>query len=120
MPAAAKAKETVFTITRVFDAPRDLVWKAHTELEHLKHWWGPKGFTWAGGRLDLRPNGVFHYGLKSADGGTMWGKLTYREIVAPRRLVLIVSFSDEKEGVTRHPMSAAWPLETLSTSTFAE
>jgi uncharacterized protein YndB with AHSA1/START domain len=48
------------------------------------------------------------------------GKFVYREIVAPERLVFIVSFSDEKGGVTRHPWNASWPLETLSTVTFEE
>ena len=109
-----------FVITRVFDAPRELVWKAHTECEHLMHWWGPKGFTMRSCKLDLRPGGIFHYRLRSPDGRDMWGKFIYREIVAPERLVFIVSFSDEQEGVTRHPMSPAWPLETLSTMTFAE
>ena len=50
-----------FVISRVFDAPRDLVWKAHSELEGLKQWWGPKGFTWVTGTLDFRPGGMFHY-----------------------------------------------------------
>lgn len=123
MPTPAKivaSEPRPFTISRTFDAPRDLVWKVHAEIEHLKHWWGPKGFTWAGGTLDLRPGGVFHYGLRSPDGqAIMWGKFVYREIVAPERLVFIVSFSDEKQGVTRHPMSPTWPRETLSRSTFA-
>jgi len=56
-----------FVISRVFDAPRDLVWKAHSELEGLKHWWGPKGFTWVTGTLDFRPGGLFHYGPPHAE-----------------------------------------------------
>jgi uncharacterized protein YndB with AHSA1/START domain len=50
----------------------------------------------------------------------MWGKFVYREIEAPRRLVFVSSFSDEKGGVTRHPMSPDWPLEMLSILTLAE
>lgn len=49
-----------FVITRVFDAPRDLVFKAHTECERLKRWWGPKGFIMTVCNLDLRPGGAFH------------------------------------------------------------
>jgi uncharacterized protein YndB with AHSA1/START domain len=49
-----------FVITRTFDAPRDLVWRAFTEAEHLKHWWGPKGFKMLSCKLDLRPGGIFH------------------------------------------------------------
>ena len=53
-----------FTITRTFDAPRGLVWKAHTECEHLKHWWGPKGFTMSSCKVDLRRVWTFLYGLE--------------------------------------------------------
>jgi uncharacterized protein YndB with AHSA1/START domain len=50
----------------------------------------------------------------------MWGKYVYREIEAPRRLVWVNSFSDPAGGVTRHPLSSAWPLEMLTTVTFDE
>ena len=109
-----------FVLTRTFDAPRDLVWKAWTDPEHLKRWFGPKGFTMPTCAMDLRPGGVFHYGMKSPDGHEMWGKWTFVEIVPPEKLVVIVSFSDASGGVTRHPLSASWPLETLSTTTFTE
>jgi len=109
-----------FVISRVFDAPRDLVWKAFTECEHLMRWWGPKGFKMLSCKVDLHPGGIFHYCLQSPDGQTMWGKFIYREIVAPERLVHIVSFSDENAGVTRHPMAPSWPLETIATATFTE
>ena len=109
-----------FVISRVFDAPRERVWKAWTEPERLKQWWGPKGFTVHTCKVDLRPGGVFHYGMRTPDGGDMWGKFIYREIVAPKRLVFIDSFSDPKGGVTRHPWSANWPLQTLSTVEFEE
>ena len=109
-----------FVISRVFDAPRDKVWKAWTEAERLKQWWGPSGFKVHTCKVDLRLGGVFLYGMKAPDGSDMWGKFTYREIEAPRRLVFIVSFSDPKGGVTRHPWSPGWPLELLSTVTFEE
>jgi uncharacterized protein YndB with AHSA1/START domain len=63
---------------------------------------------------------VFLYGMKAPDGTDMWGKFTYREIKAPQRLVFIVSFSDAKGGVTRHPWSPNWPLDMLSTVSFEE
>jgi uncharacterized protein YndB with AHSA1/START domain len=109
-----------FVISRVFDAPRDLVWKAHSELEGLKQWWGPKGFTWVAGTLDFRPGGMFHYGLRSPNGQEMWGRFVYREIVKPERIVSVSSFSDEKGGLTRHFLSPEWPLEMLNTATFSE
>jgi uncharacterized protein YndB with AHSA1/START domain len=109
-----------FVISRVFDAPRDLVWKAHSELEGLKQWWGPKGFTWVTGTLDFRPGGMFHYGLRSPNGQKMWGRFIYREIVRPERIVSVSSFSDENGGITRHFLSPEWPAEMLNTATFTE
>jgi uncharacterized protein YndB with AHSA1/START domain len=109
-----------FVISRVFDAPRELVWKAFTDPEHMKHWWGPKGFTVRAANMDFRPGGSYHYCMRSPDGHDMWGKFVYREIVPPERMVFINSFSDEAGGLTRHPMSPTWPLETLSTFTFSE
>ena len=109
-----------FVISRVFDAPCERVWKAWTDPDRLKHWWGPKGFTVHHCTVDLRPGGVFHYGMKAPDGTPMWGKFIYREIVKPERLVFIVSFSDENGDISRHPWSPNWPLEMLSTVTFEE
>jgi uncharacterized protein YndB with AHSA1/START domain len=91
-----------------------------TDPEHMKNWWGPKGFTVRFSRMDFRVGGTYHYGMRSPDGHDMWGKFTYREIVAPERLVLVDSFSDEHGGLTRHPISPTWPLEMLSTFTFTE
>lgn len=115
-----KPAEREFVITRVFTAPRELVFKVWTEREHLMHWWGPKGFTVRACKIDLRPGGIMHYCLRGPDGGDMWGKFVYREIVKPERLVFINSFSDEKGNLTRHPFSPTWPLEMLSTVTFVE
>jgi len=109
-----------FVITRVVDAPRDLVFKAWTELEHLKRWWGPKNLTWHQGTLDLRPGGLFHSGMRAPNGSGMWGKFVFREVVAPQRLAFIVSFSDEEGNTVRAPFSPTWPLEVLNVVTFSE
>lgn len=112
--------EDEFHLTRVFAVPREVVWSAWTDPERLRHWWGPKGFTWVRSTLDLRRGGRLHYCLRSRDGRETWGKLLYHEIVAPERLVFIVSFSDEQGGTTRNPMSATWPLEVMNTMTLSE
>jgi uncharacterized protein YndB with AHSA1/START domain len=117
---APSTKSADFVISRVFDAPRDLVWKAFSEPERMKEWWGPKGFTVIRSNMDLRPGGIYHYGMTSPTGEPMWGKFRYREIVPPQRMVLINSFSDEAGGIARHPMAPTWPLEMLSTFTFDE
>lgn len=109
-----------FTISRTLDAPRDLVWKAWTERDRLIEWFGPKDFKMTEARLDFRPGGSFLYCIQAPNGAEMWGKFVYREIVAPERIVLVNSFSDKDGGTTRHPFSATWPLEMLSTTTFEE
>ena len=98
-----------FEISRVYDAPRAKVWQAWTEPSRLKHWWGPRGFKVHTCKVDLRPGGVFLYGMKAPDGSDTWGKFVYREIKAPEKLVFVVSFSDPQGGVTRHPSSPDWP-----------
>ena len=104
----------------MLDAPRELVWKCFTDPAHMKQWWGPKGVKIVKSEMDLRPGGTYHYGMQTPDGSVMWGKQVYREIVPPERLVFINSFSDEKGGLTRHPMAPTWPLEMLSVFTFEE
>jgi uncharacterized protein YndB with AHSA1/START domain len=105
----AESKAADFMISRVFDAPRDLVWKCFTDPECMKQWWGPKGFTVIASRMDLRPGGTYHYGMTAPDGTSIWGKMVYREICPPERLVFINSFSDEAGGTTRHPMAPHHP-----------
>ena len=89
MTEAATARE--ITITRVFDAPRELVWKAWTEPEHLARWWGPEGRSTPidSITLDVRPGGTFR--LSSIDdvrGDDMVTLATFREVVEPERLVV--------------------------------
>lgn len=120
LPSIGGPAPKEFILVRKFDAPRELVWQALTEPERLKQWFTPKGFTMPKCAMDLRPGGTFHYCMRTPDGHEMWGRWIIREVVAPEKLVVIVSFSDANGGVTRHPMSATWPLETLSTTTLEE
>jgi uncharacterized protein YndB with AHSA1/START domain len=117
---STETASTELVITRTFDAPRDLVWKVLTEADHLKHWWGPAGFTLKVAKLDLRPGGTFHYAMEAPNGQVMWGKFVYREIQAPERLVFLNSFSDENEGIQRAPFSGTWPLEMFNEWTLTE
>jgi len=109
-----------FVISRVFDAPRERVWQAWTEVEQMKQWWAPKGFTVTHCKVDLRPGGRGHYCLRGPDGSEMWGRFVYREIVRPERLVWINSFSDKDGGLTTHPMNPNWPREMLTTISFRD
>jgi uncharacterized protein YndB with AHSA1/START domain len=109
-----------FTITRTFHAPREAVWKAYSDLNALSQWWGPKGFEWIDGTLDFKPGGLFHYGMRAPNGGEMWGKFVYREIVKPERLAFLTSFSDREGNTVRAPFAEDWPLEVLNVLTFTE
>jgi uncharacterized protein YndB with AHSA1/START domain len=112
-----------FVFSRTVDAPRDLVWKAWTEADRLAQWWGPKGCTIRVAKFEFKPGGTFHYAMQFKPGHDMWGRFTYREIVAPERLVFINSFSDPEGGLTRAPFSQlnnSWPLEVLNVLTLSE
>jgi uncharacterized protein YndB with AHSA1/START domain len=115
-----EAKTSEFVISRVFDAPRELVWKCFTDVEHMKQWWGPKVAVVTQAKMDLRPGGMFHYRLEMSDGTPVWGKMIYREITPRDRIVFINSFSDEAGGTTHHPMAPTWPLEMYSVFTFED
>ncbi|MGO0062901.1 SRPBCC domain-containing protein [Brevibacillus fluminis] len=98
------------TLERVFRAPRELVFKAFSEAEHLKNWWGPRGWTLTVCNIDFRPGGVWHYCMKCIDknqgdfyGFESWGKGVYQEIVENEKIVYVDYFSDaegnEAEGM---------------------
>ena len=109
--------EQEFIIEREFDAPRELVWRAWTEADHLAQWWGPKGCSLEVLKFELRPGGVFHYAMSFSAGKPMYGKFVYREVAAPERLVFVNSFSDADGGLTRAPfpqLGGVWPLEVLN------
>lgn len=109
---------TEFVISRVLDAPRDLVWQCFTDPARMKEWWGPKDVKVVKSDMDLRVGGIYHYGMQQPDGSMMWGRQVYREITPPERLVFISSFSDEAGGLDRHPLAPTWPLEMYSIYTF--
>lgn len=113
-------KRNELVITRIFNAPRELVWKAWTDPGSLEQWWGPKGFKIRVSEFDLRPGGIFHYRMKAADAPDMWGKFVYREIDAPGQLVYVNSFSDEEGNIIRPPFDQNWPKEILNALTLTE
>jgi uncharacterized protein YndB with AHSA1/START domain len=84
-------REIVFT--RVFNAPRPLVFKAWSDPKLLEQWWGPKDWTLPVNKLDFRPGGSWHYCMKGPDGMESWGKAVYHEIVAPERIIYTDYFS---------------------------
>lgn len=116
---ASQTDRQGLVLTRMFDAPRDLVFRAWTQPEHLVHWWGqPNGATMPHCRVDLRVGGALHYCVHLPDGQLIWGKGVYREIVEPERLVFADYFSDEQGNVVEPPPGL--PKETLVIATFEE
>ena len=109
--AGALSAERELVITRIFDAPRRLVFKMWTEPEHLVHWWGPRGFTTISARTDVRPGGIWSRSMRAPDGSIIRKHGVYREIVAPERLVFTYATNDI--------LGDASP-ETLVTVTFAD
>ena len=74
-------------LTREFDAPRALVWRAWTEPQHLPHWWGPRSFTITTLAIDVRPGGMWRYVMHAPDGTDYDNRITFRELVPPERIV---------------------------------
>jgi uncharacterized protein YndB with AHSA1/START domain len=74
-------------VTRIFNAPRKLVFKAWTDPEHLPHWWGPEGFTITVQEIDIKPGGVWRYIMHGPDGADYDNKIDYIEVVSPERIV---------------------------------
>lgn len=88
-------KELDLIMERVFAAPRELVWKALTEPEHVSRWWAPGEYTIPVCRIDLRPGGLWHYSMRSPAGEEHWIRSEFREVVKPERIVFTSVFSDE-------------------------
>ncbi len=118
-----KAKANELVVVRVFDAPRERVWKAWTEPEQAKRWWGPKGFTAPVWTTDFRVGGKYLYCMRSPDGKDYWGTGVYREIVRLEKIVARDSFADSDGNVvpaSHYGFAADFPRELLLTVTFED
>lgn len=98
-------------ITRIFDAPRDLVWRAWTDPQHLLRWWGPKGFKPMLWEADVRAGGKYRFCMRSPEGNDIWNQGEYREVVPPERLVLRGGWTDAAGNPTSPVMITAITLE---------
>lgn len=92
-------KETELTFTRIFDAPRELVFKAFSEAEQIRQWWPPQGWTMPVCRLDFRPGGEWIYNFRNSDGEEHWSKAVYDEIVPVEKIVYTDWFIDAQGNV---------------------
>ncbi len=85
-------------MTRVFDAPRELVFEAHSKCEHLEKWWGPRRYTLSVCEIDFRPGGAYRFVHRGPDGEEHGFRGEFREIVPPERIV----WTFEYEGMPGH------------------
>ena len=83
----SNASGSEMIIERVIDAPRELIFRAFTEPEHVKHWWGPNGFTNTIHEMDVRPGGIWRFIMHGPDGTDYPNKIVYVEVTPPERLV---------------------------------
>lgn len=101
LAAAAAAPE--LTVSRLIDAPPELVFKVWTSQEHAARWWGPRGFTIVSCRLDARPGGAYRVVMRSPEGTIRTKRGVYREILAPERLCFTYAWEDA-DGHPGHEM----------------
>lgn len=117
----SKVEGNVLVLEREFHAPKEELFKAFSEAQHLKQWWGPRGWVLEVCDLDFKEDGVWHYCMKCVDknqgdffGYESWGKAVYKEIIPNEKIVYTDYFSDAAGNE-----SAEMPA-TLSTLMFEE
>ncbi|HUY28966.1 MAG TPA: SRPBCC domain-containing protein [Candidatus Binataceae bacterium] len=110
--AAAIPAERELVITRIFDAPRKVVYQAWADPEQMVKWLGPKGFTGKIIKMDARPGGAYRFYMRDPEGGDHWQQGVFREIVEGERIVQTYAWADADGNPTRP--------ETLLTVTFED
>ena len=104
--------DRVLVITRIFDAPRELVFKAWTDPQHLVRWMGPRGFTSTIEHSELRVGGAYRIHMRGPEGDDHWTQGVFRELLEPERLAMAGCWADAQGNPTSP--------ETLLTVTFED
>ncbi len=100
-------------ISRVFDAPRELVWRAMTDPRHVIHWWGPRGFTTTVHKMDVRPGGEWILTMHGPDGSNYPNKSVFKEVIAPEKIVF--SQDGGRENGPGAHFVATWSFDVAET-----
>lgn len=120
-PVASPANHVL--ITRMFDAPRALVFSAWTSAERMTRWFAPNGCTIEYRKYEFRAGGAIHSCIRTPTGYTCWVIGTFKELVPNERIVMTMVMSNER-GERVNPadlgMDPSWPAETIATITFSE
>lgn len=121
-PPVLAAADREIVQTRVFNAPRELVFKVWTDPQHIDRWWGPRGFQNDTAEMTVAPGGVWRFMMLSAEHGDFPNRVVYLEVVPPERLVydhgadegephfrVTVTFEDQEGGKTLLTMRSVFP-----------
>ncbi len=95
-PSKSKSADNEIVITRVFNAPRALVYQAWTHPVHLARWWGPRGFTNPRCEMDVRPGGIIRIDMRAPNGAVYPMSGIYLELIEPEQITLTTGALDEK------------------------
>ena len=121
--AAVSEQTKDLVIERIFDAPREQVWRAWTDPELFMRWWGPSTFTSPTCRMDVRPGGRYVWSMRDPDGNDYYSAGTFLEVIPPERLVYTDSFADKDGNIippSTYGMSDAFPTELTVTVTLED
>ncbi len=114
------SNKEVFVINRSFAAPIATLFEMWTEPKHFTQWLPPVGFTMRFMKVEVREGGEGFYEMTDGAKMVMYGRVNYREIRRPSRIVYTQEFSDKDGKLSRHPMAPTWPATMLTTVTLAE
>jgi uncharacterized protein YndB with AHSA1/START domain len=110
-----------FKISRIFNAPRELVFQAWTDPKLVHKWWGPANFTAPTIKIDFRVGGKFHFCMRAPDGKEYWNGGVYKEIIVPEKIIQTMYFSNKdgnKVPSSQYFGSDEYPSETTDVVTF--
>lgn len=113
--AVAEAAGREIVITRLLDAPCEMVWDAWTDPKQVVQWWGPRGFTTTIHEMDVRPGGVWRHTMHGPDGTDYPNKSVFKEVVKPERIVF--SHGGGKKGAEGVSFEATWTFEARGQKT---
>ena len=116
-------RQKTITIKRTFNLPLNTVWRAWSEPESLKQWWGPEGYTCPDCTIDFRVGGKYLNSMMGEDGKKVWSGGVFREITPKNKIVYSDHFADEKGNIVQasyYQMPGEWPEELRVTVAFEE
>ena len=96
MTRSVSSQTERMVLTRIFNAPRELVWRAWTDPQYARQWWGPRGFTTPVYKVDFRVGGKYIFCMRAPDGQEFWSAGEYKEIVLHEKIVATMYFSDSQ------------------------